>query len=183
MKIGQQQRLAAMRYFLYDRPIHPELFEIYDDVHLHRPGYEARIWVTGCTHVIQFYRDDSSLSEVICSDEDQIPLPTRGKQISWPFRGERAHEQKRLGGINYMMNFQAETLSPQAYRRTHHELARAGGKRGTLFVPFPMWMTQSLTPFTYISYEAKAEELHVMAFHAFPEVNALVKTQSLFELG
>ncbi|MCK4601239.1 MAG: DUF2617 family protein, partial [Phycisphaerae bacterium] len=82
----------------------------------------------------------------------------------------------------YMMNFQVESMSPTVYSKTHHDLARLGAQRG-LFVPFPMWMTRSLTPFTYIDYEAKPNQLHVFTFHAFPEDLTVVKTQSIFELA
>ncbi len=180
MNIGQTQRLDSLRFFLFERPLHPELFDIYGDVRIKKPGYEAQLWVTGCTHVISFFRDSLSLVEVIASKE--IPLPSRGRALSLSFRGEKAHEQKRLDGINYMMNFQTETMNPPVYHNTHQELERQGAKRG-LFVPFPMWMSNSLTPFTFIDYEAKPNELHIMAFHAFPEALTIVKTQSIFELG
>ena len=81
-----------------------------------------------------------------------------------------------------MMNMQAEVMSRLVYHTTHHELARQGTKQG-LFIPFPMWMSNNLTPFTCISYEAKPNQLHILAFHAFPEALTIVKTQSIFELG
>lgn len=180
MNIKQTNQLESLRFFLYERPLHPELFEIYDDVRIFKPGYEAQIWVTGCTHVISFFRDDQTLAEVVASIDN--PLPSRSQVLSLPFRGEKSHEQKRLDGINYMMNMQAEIMSPRVYHKTHHELARQGTRHG-LFVPFPMWMNNSLTPFTYINYEAKPNELHILAFHAFPEALTIIKTQSIFELG
>ncbi len=180
MNIDQTNKLESLRFFLYERPLHPELFEIYDDVHICKPNYEARIWVTGCTHVISFYRDKQSIVEAVVCDDHL--LPSRGRAVSLPFRGEKAHEQKRLDGINYMMNFQAEKMTPRVYHQTHHELARQGDKTG-LFVPFPMWMYNSLTPFSFISYDARPNELHSVAFHAFPEAMTIVKTQSIFELG
>ncbi len=180
MNIGQTQRLESLRFFLFERPLHPELFDIYGDVRIKKPGYEAQLWVTGCTHVIGFFRDGLSLVEVIAGEE--IPLPSRGQALSLPFRGEKAHQQKRPDGINYMMNFQTETMNAPVYHNTHHDLVRQGTKRG-LFVPFPMWTSNSLIPFTFIDYEAKHNELHILAFHAFPEALTIVKTQSIFELG
>lgn len=180
MSIKQGQRLESLRFYLFERPLHPELFEIHDDVRLVQPEYEAQIWVTGCTHVIGFFRDSHSLVEVIAGEE--VELPSRGQRLCLPFRGEKAHEQKCIDGINYMMNFQAETMSARVYHDTHHELARQGARRG-LFVPFPMWMKHSLTPFTFIDPEPRPDGLHVLAFHAFPEAQTIVKTQSIFELG
>ena len=78
-------------------------------------------------------------------------LPQRGKLLEMPFRGERDHERKKAGGIRYLMNFQVESMSPMVYTKTHHDLARYGAHRG-LFVPFPMWMARSLTPFSFIDY-------------------------------
>ena len=180
MSIGQKQNVAALRYYLYDRPLHPELFEIYHDHHVLKPAYEAQLWVTGCTHAIGFFRQKLSLVEVIA--DASLALPQHGRLLEMPFRHERDHERKRSGGINYMMNFQVESMSPTVYSRTHHELARLGAQRG-LFVPFPMWMARSLTPFTFIDYDAKPNELHVFAFHAFPEDLTIIKTQSIFEIG
>lgn len=180
MSIGQKQHLQSLRFFLYDRPLHPELFDIYHDEQIVKNGWETQIWVTGCSHVIGFYRDGFSLVEAV-ADADDI-LPDRGLLLELPLRGERDHERKRVDGINYMMNFQVEAMSRAVYAKTHHELARLGTKRG-LFVPFPMWMSQQLTPFTYVDFEARPNQLHVFAFHAFPEDLTVVKTQSIFELG
>jgi hypothetical protein len=180
MGIGQKQTLSSLRFYLYERALHPELFEIYHDHHIIKKGYEAQIWVTGCTHVIGFYRGKRSLVEVTADSE--VSLPRRGLLLELPFRGERDHECKRAEGINYMMNFQVESMSPMVYTKMHHDLAREGTQRG-LFVPFPMWMSRSLTPFSYIDYDAKPNELHVFTFHAFPEDLTIVKTQSLFELS
>ena len=181
MGIGQEQRVSSLWFYLYDRALHPELFEIYHDHHIVKGGYEAQIWVTGCTHVVGFFRDDSALVEVTAHDSTM--LPDRGRLVEMPLRGERSHERTRSEGINYMMNLEVETMSPTVYSKTHHELARQGAQRG-LFVPFPMWMTRApLTPFSFMDYRAKPSELHLFTFHAFPEDLTIVKTQSIFELG
>ncbi len=181
MSISQQQRVESLRFYLYDRPLHPELFEIYHDHNIVKGSYEAQIWVTGCTHVIGFYRKDCSLVELIA--DGSMSLPKCGRLLEAPFRGERDHERKRTNGINYMMNFQVESMSEAVYSRTHHELAHLGAQRG-LFVPFPMWMTRSpMIPFTFVDYDAKPNELHIFTFHAFPEDLTIIKTQSIFSLG
>lgn len=180
MGIEQTQSVSSLRFYLYERALHPELFEIHHDHHIVKSGYEAQIWVTGCTHVIGFYREGASLVEVTA--HHGAVLPKRGCILDLPFRGEKDHERRRSDGISYMMNFQVEPMSPDVYSQTHHELARLGAKRG-LFVPFPMWMINSLTPFTFMDYDARPNGLHVFSFHAFPEELTVVKTQSIFELG
>ena len=81
-----------------------------------------------------------------------------------------------LGYIVRLGNARAIFLSAD------ESLARLGAQRG-LFVPFPMWMANSLTPFTYIDYDARPAGLHVFTFHAFPGELTIVKTQSIFELS
>jgi len=180
MSIGEKQRLARLRFYLYDRPLHPELFDIHHDHRIVKPGYEAHIWVTGCSHVISFYRGTTSLVEVTADDTSE--LPQRGLLVDLPLRGERDHEYRRAQGINYMMNFQVETMSPAVYARSHQDLSIQGAKGG-IFVPFFKWAYNSVTPFSYVDYQAGPKELHVFVFHALPEDLTVVKTQSIFELA
>ncbi|MCD6365336.1 MAG: DUF2617 family protein [Planctomycetes bacterium] len=181
MSTNHEQRVETLRFYLFDRPLHPELFEIYADQHIVKSGYEARIWVTGCTHVIAFYRDDASLVELIANSSAM--LPQRGRLFEVPLRRERTHERMRIDGINYMMNFQVELMKAKVYSVTHNDLARMGSRRG-LFVSFPARPGGSaLAPFALIDYQAKPNGLHVFAFHAFPEDLTIIKTQSIFELS
>ena len=112
----------------------------------------------------------------------EAELPSRGLLLELPFRGERVHQCERAEGINYMMNFQVESMSPAVYGKTHDDLSKLGEKKG-LFVSFDAPARGSLEPFSYIDYDAKPNELHVFAFHAFPQDMAIVKTQSIFELA
>jgi len=172
-------KASSLRFFLYSRSLHPELFDIYQKAHVVQGDYEARIWITGCTHVISFAVDKQVLTEVIADAEAM--LPQRGLVLNLPFRGEKRHQTDRGPHLRYLTNFQVESMSPMVYNRTHHELARLGANRG-LFVPFPTWRSRSLTPFAYVDYQAKVDQLHVLAFHAFPQDLTIIKTQSIFEL-
>jgi len=181
VSIGQQQHVGSMRYYLYDRPLHPELFDIHLGDRIVRKNFQTQIWVTGCSHVIGFYHDKVAVVEAMADAESD--LPTSGRLVELPFRGEKDHHRLHAEKVRYMMNFQVESMSEKVYAATHHDLARQGAKRG-LFVPFPMWMTRPpLTPFSYIDYDATPSHLHVFAFHAFPEDLTLIKVQSIFELA
>ena len=171
-------KASSLRFYLYDRPLHPELFEIHHADHVVQGDYQARIWITGCTHVVTVVHDGAMLTEVVADAEAH--LPDHGQLLDLPFKGEKHYQADRGSHLRYLMNFQVESMSPMVYSRTHHELARMGAKRG-LFVPFPMWRTHSLTPFSYVDYEARSDQLHVMAFHAFPQDLTIIKTQSIFE--
>ena len=179
MTLGQKQSIDALKFMLYSRPLHPELFEIHHQQKIIQPNFEAVVWVTGCSHLISFYVGRDTLTEVMAGDNDE--LPERGLVASFRIRGEKEHEFQHGQGMHYMMNFQVESMSPKLYTQSHHDLAHSATKHG-LFVPFPAWRVNGLTPFTYIDYQSTPTSLHVFAFHAFPEALTVVKTQSIFEL-
>jgi hypothetical protein len=179
MPLRQKQRVSELHFFLYDRPLHPELFDIYHDHRIVKDGYEAQVWVTGISHLVGFYRGEAAMVELLA--ESTAELPARGKLVSLPVRGEKEREINHVGGLRYIMSFQVEKMSARLYAKAHDELAGQAAQRG-LFVPFPEWAANALSPFTYIDYEAKLRELHVFAYHAFPDELTLIKTQSIFEL-
>lgn len=179
MSIGQQQTVGSLWYYLFDHPLHPELFDICRREAMERRHYSARLWVTGCRHVISFTVGDQTVTEVLADADAE--LPDRGRLASLALRGEKDHEVT-VGNVRYMMNFQLELMSDRVYGNTHDELARTGKTRG-LFADFPTWAQgPPLVPFSFLDYEAKAKHLHVFAYHAFPEDLTLVKIQSIFEI-
>lgn len=179
METRQQQRVSELRFVVYNRALHPELFEIYHDHRIVKAQYEAQVWVTGLSHVIGFYRRDAVFSEVIA--DTSAELPVRGKLMSAPFRGERDKQFEHDHGVRYLTSFQVERMSPRLYAKVHGDLVDRGADQG-MYVPFPEWAAKSQTPFTYLDYEAKINQLHVFAYHAFPDELTLIKTQSIFEL-
>jgi hypothetical protein len=52
-----------------------------------------------------------------------------------------------------------------------------------MFVSFDDQAQGGLAPFSFIDFDARDHELHIHAFHAFPEEQTLLKTQSIFEIG
>ena len=179
MSVSQQQRVAPLRYFLYDRALHPELFEIYRSRRFFQGDYEVLIWITGCSHVVSAFHGEDCMTEAICHPNQS--LPSRGLVERFVFRGEKSHACDWSEGLGYMMNFQVEAMSLNLYRRTHMDLVKIAKKRG-LFVPFPQWARGNLAPFSFLDYEARYHELHIQTFHAFPEQRTIIKTQSLFNM-
>jgi hypothetical protein len=177
-------RLESLKLLLFERPLHPELFDIHEEIKICKPSWDAQIWITGCTHVVTFSSSDHTLTEVIA--DNGIPLPKRGLVLSIPFKGEKSHERRPNGRIHYMMNFQVEVMSTRVYRKTHQELTHKGEAHGT-FVSYPKWRTNniknSMTPFSYITCDSRPNGLHIMTFHAYPDATTIIKTQSIFELG
>ncbi len=170
--------VSELIFTLYQRPVHPELFNIYARRTLRTDHYEATVWATGSSHVVSVFSGDLCLTELICSPS-QV-LPRRGLVERFQFRGQRSHKCTLARGLSYMTDFQVEKMSANLYRQSHIDLERFARNRG-IMVKFPDMAIGGLEPFSYIDFEARQKELHVHAFHAFPDQVAIIKTQSLFD--
>jgi hypothetical protein len=166
-----------LSFSLYQRSLHPELFQIYANRKLKTEKYEAVIWVTGCTHVVSVFSGDMCLTEIV-SQPDQM-LPQRGLVERFQFTGPRSHKCSLSKDLSYMTDFQVEKMSANLYRQSHLDLDRFARNRG-VFVKFPRLEVEGLHPFCYVDYEARATELHIHTFAAYPEQLTMIKTQSLF---
>lgn len=171
--------VSELSFSLFQRPLHPELFTIYARRHVKTERYETILWATGGSHIVSLFTGDICLTELISAPGQM--LPKRGLIERFQFRGQRSHKCTLSRGLSYMTDFQVEKMSPSLYRQSHFDLERFAKNRG-MFVSFPEMATQGLEPFSYIDFEARRDELHVHAFHAFPEQVTIIKTQSLFDL-
>ena len=170
--------IEELVFSLFQRPLHPELFQIYAKRQLKTGKYEADVWVKGCTHVVSVYAGNVCLSEVV-STPGQM-LPQRGLIERFQFRGPRSHKCTLSRGVSYMTDFQVEKMSPNLYRQSHIDLERFARNRG-MFVKFPGLEIGGLQPFCYIDFEARRTELHIHTFAAYPDQVTMIKTQSLFD--
>lgn len=170
--------IEELTFSLFQRPLHPELFQIYDQRRLTTEKYEAVLWVTGCTHVITVFSGNVCLSEVVSAPRQM--LPQRGLIERFQFRGPRSHKCTLSRGVSYMTDFQIEKMSANLYRQSHVDLERFAKNRG-MFVNFPEIETSGLHPFCYVDFEARRSELHIHTFEAYPDQVTMIKTQSLFD--
>ncbi|MFC1738391.1 DUF2617 family protein [Planctomycetota bacterium] len=170
--------VEELSFSLFQRPLHPELFNIYAKRRIKTKKYEAFIWVTGCTHVVSVFTDDVCMSEVVSAPGQM--LPQRGLIERFQFRGPRSHKCTLSRDVSYMTDFQVEKMSANLYRQSHMDLEKFARNRG-IFVKFPDQQSDDLQPFCYIDFEARAGELHIHTFTAYPDQITMIKTQSLFD--
>ncbi len=170
--------VEELTFSLFQRPLHPELFQIYQQRRLKTDKYEAIIWVTGCTHVVSVFAGDVCLSEVVSAPGQM--LPSRGLIERFQFRGPRTHKCTLSRGVSYMTDFQVEKMSPNLYQQSHKDLERFANNRG-VFVTFSDIQVGDLRPFCYVDFEARRTELHIHTFAAYPDQVTMIKTQSLFD--
>lgn len=182
MELGQTlQRVADLKFVLYRRPLHPELFRIHQSRHLERPNYQADIWVLGLSHVVTVQSAGRCVTEVTTTDVEV--LPHNGMVTNFQFRGERDHLENFDDGMRYILSTQVERMNQNLFHASHRDLLRYAASRG-IFVRFDEWIEgDNLVPFSFIDFEARDRELHIQAFHAFPADYTILKTQSIIEVG
>lgn len=169
--------VADLVFRLFDRPIHPELFETVATRRVSRDGSTLTVRLTRAGHVLEWARGDSCLTEVTATADH--PFPDAGRRLAYRFESER-RGRCEFSGVRYQVGLQVEILQPEVFLHVHEELAADGARRGLLF-HFRPHHRLGLTPLGFVTAEALPSGLAVAAFHTFPDEFAVVKTQSLIE--
>ncbi len=181
MERGQiRQRVDDLHFYLYERSLHPELFQISKVKRVEQRRYQAEIWILQLAHVVTVQTAQGQVTELIAPEGDL--LPKNGLTTTFRFRGERDHFETMDCGLKYILSSQVERMTPQVFPSTHRELYRHAQRKG-LCVSFDEWEAGGIVPFSHLDFEARDNEFHVYAFHAFPDDLTLLKTQSIFELS
>lgn len=173
------QQSVDLHLFLFDRPLHPELFRLHGKYRVSQGRYHADIWIVGLGHVVTISIGNSSLVEAVLNDSDVVP--TRGVLTRFKMKGERDLDRTSPDGWHYMVSSQVETMEEPLYKSVHWDLLKHAAKRGCLCT-YDSPADGDMTPFSYIDYEARDSEFHVHAFHAFPVDRTVVKTQTIIEV-
>ena len=172
-------KVAELIFQLYGRPLHPELFEVYQTCTIERGQYSAKIDITGAGHVVTWRYAGLTLTEVAAAA--QHPLPKMRRLLSYGIKGHRSDRVECRGGVCYQMSFQREPTQPDIFWAFQQQLADEGRRQGILH-HFDSGGRMALGPLSYINLEARNRSLLIQAFHTFPDDYAIVKSQSLFEL-
>ena len=172
-------KVAELTFQLFGRPLHPELFVVFESCTIERGGYTAKIDITGAGHVVTWRYGGLTLTEVAASTHN--PLPKMRRLLAHHLRGQRSERVECRGGVCYQTNFQLEPADPEVFWTFQQELAVEGQRHGMLH-RFGASGRMALGALSYINLEARNRSLLVQAFHTFPDDYAIVKSQSLFEI-
>ena len=172
-------KVAELTFQLYGRPLHPELFQVFETCTIERGEYTAKVDITGAGHVVTWRYAGLTLTEVAASSRQ--PLPKTRRLLGYGLRGERTDRVECRGGVCYQMGFQLEPTDPEVFWTFQQELVSQGQRQGMLH-QFDSSGRIAMGALSYINLEARNRSLLVQAFHTFPDDCAIVKSQSLFGL-
>ncbi len=172
-------KVAELVFQVYGRPLHPELFEVFQTRTVQRGEYWAKIDITSAGHVVTWRYAGLTLTEVATSA--QHPLPERRRLLSYRLKEQRSDRVECRGGVSYQVSFQLEQAEPDVFWTFQEELSRDGERQG-LFHKFDASGRIALGAISYINVESRNRSFLVQAFHTFPDDHAIVKSQSLFQI-
>lgn len=174
--ILERPKIADLAFRLYDRPVHPELFDPVAERALRIGGATLVARLTATGHVLEWHRGDDHLVELTSANDQPWPP---GHRLLHPFAGER-RGRIELAGVRYQVSLHAEVLPPEIFLHVHDELVADGARRGLLF-HFAPHRRLALVPLGFVAVEPVKAGISVATFHTFPAECAVVKTQSLIE--
>ncbi|MFO0824862.1 MAG: DUF2617 family protein [Gemmataceae bacterium] len=171
-------KVAELVFRLYDRPLHPELFDVLICRSVKRDGHTLSVRLTRTGHVLGWSDGRVHLEEVTATSD--MELPETGRRLMHPFDAGRNGRCEFPGGVRYQVSSQLEALQPEQFVHVHEELALDGARKGLVF-HCKTANRLGLSPLGVVIATAVPSGLSVTAFHTFPDEFALIKTQSLIE--
>jgi hypothetical protein len=171
-------KVADLVFRLYDRPLHPELFDVLLAKAVRRDGYTFTARLTATGHVLGWTDGRVHIEEVTATAD--MDLPATGKRLGHRFEASRTARCAFPGGVRYQVSSQLETLHPEQFAHVHEELALDGARKGLAF-HCRSENRLSLSPLGVVIATAVPSGLSVTAYHTFPDEFSLIKTQSLIE--
>jgi hypothetical protein len=172
--------VAELFFRLYDRPLHPEFFDICASRRITHEHYTLAVSLTPTGHVFEWGDGQNHCVEVIATDQNN--LPDYGRRMTHRFGRDRYGRCKIGPTAKYQMSLQTETVEPGLIELLHHELVHQGMKGGVL-IHFRPHHRIGLTPLGLVTVDRVPGGIAIAAFHTFPRENTVIKTQSLVEFS
>ena len=98
-----------------------------------------------------------------------------------PFNGGYQESNKTRGTVNYHSEFQIEKIAPEMFWRLQNELSKSSQQHGIMH-SFDSSGRIPIGGISYLHTVAREKSFEVKAFHTFPDDQAIVKTQTRFQI-
>jgi len=170
----------SFRLMVYNRPLHPELFDL-QARRIDRHGdYEAENWVTPAGHVVRFTYGGQVCTETVLENADH--LPELGLVYVLPCLGEKEYEYEPQDEdkIGYVTTIQTETLTNNLYNATLREMQDFARETGALSHTYQD--ADGVTCLSVLDTQKYKREFHVQSYHLLGASGLVLRTQSIFEV-
>ncbi len=174
---------ADLRLHLFERSVHPELFDTLRRIDLEERGVRASLVISGQSHVLTVRSGGETLTEVVAPVG--LALPRMGvHSVVQLGRGARDEVRRESGAVRYAASILVESYAPAEYAQmTSRLLARDSFERlKAFFEPAagggPGAGAAETTPFALMDFARTAAGLEVLSVHACPHELTIVRVES-----
>jgi hypothetical protein len=171
--------VADLAFRVYNRPLHPEWYSTCVFRRLESRGWRADIRIIDGGHVAIFRSGSICLSEVLCGPD--TTLPETGLVFHSHLKRERSAALEPGGAIEYHTCFEVDHVDTEVFRHLCEEAASDSGQTG-MFHSFRPTNRLSPPPISQIHIDSNSRSLSIQVFHSFPDEDAIVRTQSRYEI-
>jgi len=179
--IAKSTSLNSYQSILYDRALHPELFELQARSVVQGEGYELEAWVIPGQHVLRFECGMVCCSEVVTDNDQHLPEQNRVQALFCAGEHDVEHEFEEQP-VRYMTSVQTEQLGENIYDATLREMldhAASADEHALVH----RWVDAFGENLSLIDIQRYAGEVHAQAYHLLARGGVVIRTQTLFEQG
>jgi len=172
------ETLDTYRTILYDRALHPELFQLRDRRVIADGRYGAEVWLMRGAHLIRFGTGSLQACELVTDRPESVP--SSGAVSAFLCAGEREFEHEfKDRGVRYIFAVQTESLTENLYAGTYEEMLEHARESGSLS---HRWDDGSgSASLSVLDVQRYAREIHAQAYHLLGRDALVIRTQTIFE--
>ncbi len=181
MSVGHKAcNVQFFRLMLYNRPLHPELFDLQGRSAFRTADYEVENWLTPAGHVLRFQVGKECMTEAVIERGDH--LPETGLVHALPCFGEKDynHTAPKESRIGYVTTVQTEALTDNLYAATLREMQDFAEEANCIS---HTWTEGDGAPcLSMLDCQKYKKEYHVQTYHLLGATGMVLRTQSIFEM-
>ncbi len=179
MGVGHgRTRVTDLVFQVSSRVIHPDWLTTRVHRRIGKGDWEADIRIIEGGHAISFRAGSVRVVEILIGPE--ALLPEEGILNRCAIQNERTVSHRLGGEVEYQSCSEVERVDREIYRHLNQEMMLVGA-REDLFYQFASSNRFAPGPISRIHLEPMQRGLAVHTFHTFPDEQAIVRIQSLFE--
>lgn len=173
--------IEPLSFSLYQRAVHPELFNIYRQFEFNSKRFHAMLWVTNHCHVLTISTESINMTELIATPGQ--PLPAGALLAKFQLTGQKKHTHIFGNKLKYHCDFEVtESGSGDRILQRHCELKRRCGK-DSMLINFPKLSTADEPAFTFIQTRCGGDELKIQTQHSRPGRSEMITTNTTIDLS
>lgn len=168
------------RLMLYQRALHPELFNLEMRRSQRQPEYETESWIMPGGHLVRIAIEGETLAETVLENGDH--LPETGLVHALPCLGEKDFEleEDESGAFGYVTTIQTESLTDNLYMATYREMRDFANEVGALSHEYHD--NDGGNCLSVLDVQNYKREFHIQSYHLLGGSGMVLRTQSIFEL-